>query len=696
MADTTLKVKFEAAVKKFQRDVKAAKLSLKDIGPITKNVGRSLSRNLSAPLATVGALALKQSMNFEKLKTSLNVLTGSAEAGGEAFENLVKFSAKTPFQLNELAAANNKLMGFGLSANQSLESLKLLGDIAAVSGGDLNGMTVAFGQAAAEGRLMTRDIMQLVNNGVPAYKLLAEQVGVSTAEIRKMASEGEVSFDILVRALQDATAEGGMFANGMEVLSGTLAGVTSTVKDNLSIALAQLGDEIVKAFDLVQVGKDFTKFVQDSVKGFESLTITSKKLIIQLGAFATIGPPIMYLAATVIPKLYAAMTFLAANPAIALVGALAAIGVSIYNTTQNFNDFKGALKESTKNIEKLKSQTKKLQKDAIDGNADAVRRLYEHYVELATAEKNRFVLLKEQAKRQGLSKAVLQSYDAEIEKHTKNIDLYSKALSDNANDLDVANDSLLDYASNTNKATEKVREFIKVAGNLQRTKGLEIDSKNFGVEGVKQFGGKGTFDTGVMALPSVAPTADTGIESLKVKLRDLQQQMVQTAGVYEYSFTEAAQSVGMALGDALVNGGNVFAAFGSSILSVLGDILIKIGNAGIAAAKLSATFLTPAGLVAGIAAVALGAAVKGFASKMQGGGITAFANGGIVSGPTLGLMGEYGGARSNPEVIAPLDKLNGMIGQTGTNVNVGGEFRVQGQDLVLALQRADKQRNRII
>ena len=152
----------------------------------------------------------------------------------------------------------------------------------------------------------------------------------------------------------------------------------------------------------------------------------------------------------------------------------------------------------------------------------------------------------------------------------------------------------------------------------------------------------------------------------------------------------------MAIGEALSSGKNMFAAFGSVILSTLGDIMIKIGSASVAAGKLSALFMTPAGIVAGAAAIAIGAAMKGVASQMQGGGITAFANGGIVSGPTLGLIGEYAGASRNPEVIAPLDKLKGMIGQSGSNVNVGGEFRVQGQDLVLALQRADKNRNRII
>ena len=81
--------------------------------------------------------------------------------------------------------------------------------------------------------------------------------------------------------------------------------------------------------------------------------------------------------------------------------------------------------------------------------------------------------------------------------------------------------------------------------------------------------------------------------------------------------------------------------------------------------------------------------------KAQFAKVPAFANGGIVSGPTMGLMGEYSGAKSNPEVIAPLDKLQGMMGNNKQNVNVGGEFKINGQDLVVALQRADRNRSRI-
>lgn len=113
---------------------------------------------------------------------------------------------------------------------------------------------------------------------------------------------------------------------------------------------------------------------------------------------------------------------------------------------------------------------------------------------------------------------------------------------------------------------------------------------------------------------------------------------------------------------------------------------IKGGSAAGMATGAAAVFTTPAFI-----ATAVGGIMGAFAA------IPAFANGGIVSGPTMGLMGEYPGAKSNPEVIAPLNKLKNLMGEQGggNNMNVSGEFVVRGQDLVVALQRADKTRSRI-
>lgn len=79
----------------------------------------------------------------------------------------------------------------------------------------------------------------------------------------------------------------------------------------------------------------------------------------------------------------------------------------------------------------------------------------------------------------------------------------------------------------------------------------------------------------------------------------------------------------------------------------------------------------------------------GFIGMMQGivgsVAVTPFANGGLLYGPTLALMGEYAGAKSNPEVVAPLDKLKSLIGDSGAVAGMRMETRVRGRDLVMAI-----------
>lgn len=174
----------------------------------------------------------------------------------------------------------------------------------------------------------------------------------------------------------------------------------------------------------------------------------------------------------------------------------------------------------------------------------------------------------------------------------------------------------------------------------------------------------------------------------------------------EGGLLESFSAIGEGLGAALSGTKGAMKNLGEVLLGGLADMLMQLGKMAIQTGvtllgiNIALKSLNPAvAIAAGVALVALAGAVKSNIAKVSekkgGGGIPKFANGGIITGPTLGLMGEYSGARSNPEVIAPLDKLRGMIGQQGQNVTVGGEFRIQGQDLVVALQRAERNRSRI-
>ncbi len=67
-------------------------------------------------------------------------------------------------------------------------------------------------------------------------------------------------------------------------------------------------------------------------------------------------------------------------------------------------------------------------------------------------------------------------------------------------------------------------------------------------------------------------------------------------------------------------------------------------------------------------------------------GVPMLASGGLATGPTLAMVGEYAGASGNPEVIAPLDKLRSLLPEPGEGVG-NLEFRIKGDDLVAVYNR---------
>ena len=89
-----------------------------------------------------------------------------------------------------------------------------------------------------------------------------------------------------------------------------------------------------------------------------------------------------------------------------------------------------------------------------------------------------------------------------------------------------------------------------------------------------------------------------------------------------------------------------------------------------------------------IAAGAMGAIQVGIISSTP----LPLAEGGIVTGPTTALIGEYAGAGSNPEVVAPLDRLKGLLGESSQHITVTG--RLVGNDIWLSNEFAGENRKR--
>lgn len=147
------------------------------------------------------------------------------------------------------------------------------------------------------------------------------------------------------------------------------------------------------------------------------------------------------------------------------------------------------------------------------------------------------------------------------------------------------------------------------------------------------------------------------------------------------SMEEALASYVEKLGNNLAQGAESFEEYGNTVKGIMREVIGAMISAGVAAAVKNALETLPpfpgsVFLIPILAGAAAGLARTAFNSL-----IPEFAEGGIVSGPTLGLMGEYPGASSNPEVVAPLDKLKSMI---GGNQNIIVEGVIKGNDIYLS------------
>lgn len=140
--------------------------------------------------------------------------------------------------------------------------------------------------------------------------------------------------------------------------------------------------------------------------------------------------------------------------------------------------------------------------------------------------------------------------------------------------------------------------------------------------------------------------------------------------------------VGGAAGSWLQWGASVVSAISQALpqLLALFNANVATATSGAAASQSSVPIVGPIMAVASIASI-----LAAIASTPKA---TAFAQGGVISGPTYALVGEYAGASNNPEVIAPLDRLPALLG-TDKQMQGSSEvsFKIRGRELIGILNK---------
>ena len=216
-------------------------------GGLNAVAGAARNLLLGFGLFKTAEFVLFNTAKLETQRKSLEVLTGSLKTTNKIISQLQAFGAVTPFKTQDLIETTKRLKAFGFENDELVDTVKRLSDVAGATGADLDGITTAFGQIRAKGKLQQEENLQLLERGVDITGELKRITGKQGIEFESMMRRGKISADLVNQALINLTQTGGQYAGGAVAQSTTLAGKFSTLQDNIEKLAITIGEVLTPA-----------------------------------------------------------------------------------------------------------------------------------------------------------------------------------------------------------------------------------------------------------------------------------------------------------------------------------------------------------------------------------------------------------------------------------------------------------------
>ena len=272
-----------------KKDIEAIKKQFESLTEKTKEEGKkqaevwqNLIKGATAYFTLQGASAfIKQVVavrsQFQQLEISFGTMLKSKDKANALMAQMADLAAKTPFGLEEVSEGAKRLLAFQVPAEEVTETLRRMGDVASGLGVPMGQLIHVYGQVKAQGKLMTNDLYQFMNAGIPIIAELSKVVGKSETEIKDMVSAGKIGFPEVQAVIKNMTNEGGLFFNLMAEQSKSLGGQISNLGDNF--------DQMLN-----EIGKASERYISGAIQGVSFLVENYKTLgKVIAGLIATYG-----------------------------------------------------------------------------------------------------------------------------------------------------------------------------------------------------------------------------------------------------------------------------------------------------------------------------------------------------------------------------------------------------------------------
>lgn len=286
---------------------------------------------------------------FELQQRSLQAILQNKDEANRIWQQTVDLAVRSPFRVKELVSYTKQLAAYRIESDKLFETNKMLADISAGLGVDMQRLILAFGQVRSAAYLRGTELRQFTEAGIPILEQLAQYFtelegrAVSVGDVFERVSKRMVSFADVEEIFRRMTSEGGTFYRMQEIQAETLKGMWSNLKDSVDIMVNEIG------------------------KGNESTLKNSLALVKQLvdnwrkvkPVIETAGISLMtYFGVDVLRKIGRAFkalwTTISAHPVLAVASAFALLATYIWRAAKAQTEFNAAMSEvENENIKSL-------------------------------------------------------------------------------------------------------------------------------------------------------------------------------------------------------------------------------------------------------------------------------------------------------------------------------------------------------
>lgn len=228
---------------------------------------------------------VKVRAEFELQHKALAIIIQDSDKANKLWRQTTELALKSPFSVRQLITYTKQLAAYRIETERLHDTTKMLADVSAGLGVDMQRLILAYGQIRAAKYLRGTELRQLTEAGIPMLEELSkyfteiEGRAISAGDVLEMISKRLVDFGDVQAIFQRMTSEGGTFYNMQEEQAKTLHGQISNLHDSIDLMLNDIGaskDGTMK--EMVQTARTL-------VDNWAEVAFSLQNVVIVLGAW---------------------------------------------------------------------------------------------------------------------------------------------------------------------------------------------------------------------------------------------------------------------------------------------------------------------------------------------------------------------------------------------------------------------------